>query len=284
MRKAVSIALFGDATRKDGSGQNYHRYLPTFVLAHANLFPRVEGWELHVHVDNTTLNGPYGRMLLRMAEADLLNVRSHGSAILTRAMLWRMTPVFAVVDAPYYVFPRDIDALPMPRDREVCDVFIASNCMVHTVHDSLSHAGIMGGLCGFQSAAFKQSTGLGTLNDLYDFAKKTEDEWALHGTDQLVLNRLVDHANGPTLLEHRYNGWHSGPKTKAVHKAGEYRCKSWSTPIPDIGKSKLGNELQFEADLLANHMGAAGYEVGRARFWWERHGDQKLSQLVRACE
>ena len=65
---------------------------------------------------------------------------------------------------------------------------------------------------------------------------------------------------------------------------GEYRCKSWSTPTPDIGKSKLPPELQTQADLLANHLGAAGYDIERARKFWEEHGDSEITRLVKECE
>ncbi|MES2179823.1 MAG: hypothetical protein V4550_18325 [Gemmatimonadota bacterium] len=294
MKKVVSIALFGDATRKDGSGQNYHAYLQTFVLAHANLFPREQGWALHVHIDDTTLAGEYGRILARMKYEGLLELATMGAAVLTHSMLWRMAPVFEPgID---YVFCRDIDCIPMPRDRAVCDVFIASNCAAGVIHDSSSHTGIMGGLCHFQTAAFKNATKLSSLDDLYMFAAKSEREWAQHGTDQHVLNRLIDRPDGPTLLEHRYNGWHAGPGKYPARKAGVYRCRSWSSPMPDKGKSWFSHEAQMQmsqppvlslleqADLLANHLGAAGYEIERARAFWEQHGDPTITKLVKECE
>lgn len=277
MKKIVSIALFGDANRKDGR-QNYHAYLPTFVLAHANLFPVNQGWELHVHVDEETMAGEYGTKLIKMQERGLLRVELMGEAALTQAMLWRMAPVFDL-DADY-VFCRDIDCVPMPRDRAVCDVFIASRCAVHTVHDAPVHVGIMGGLCGFRSSVFKSATGLFSLRDLYNFARKTEMEWAQHGTDQIVLNRLVDRAGGPTLLEHRYGGWHAGPGTNQPKRAGEYRCKAWTTPTPDKGKSSLSPDLQAQADLLANHLGAAGYDIRHAWEFWVTAGDAEITKRV----
>lgn len=294
MKKVISIALFGDASRKDGSGQNYHRYLPTFVTAHANLFPVSEGWELRVHVDEVTLSGTYGKMLKHLEDEALLNVVPMGEAVLTHAMLWRMAPVFEPgVD---YVFCRDIDALPMPRDRAVCDVFIASGCAVHTVHDSSSHAGIMGGLCGFKADAFRRAVGMDTLNELYAFGQKTREEWAQHGTDQHVLNKLIDRADGPTLLEHRYNGWHAGPGKHEARKAGSYRCKTLSTPTPNVGKSKLaaGRTTSVDnwitpaeyADYLANHLGSAGYDIEKAEKFWQREGGNvAIAETVkRACE
>lgn len=284
MKKIISIALFGDGSKKDGSGTNYHRYLPTFVLAHHNLFPASEHWGLHVHVDNLTLNGEYGRLLRNMESLNLLTLVVMGDAALTKAMLWRMAPVFdGNVD---YVFCRDIDCIPMPRDRAVCNVFIASNCATHTVHDSQSHVGIMGGLCGFQTSSFKNAARMYSLTDLYSFARKTEAEWAQHGTDQIVLNYLIDRNGGPTLLEHRYNGWHAGPGKFPKRARGEYRTKTWSAAVQDVGRgpANLSVALTEEADLLANHLGAAGYDIDQARMFWTKFGDPNITALVHDSE
>ena len=124
MKKVISLALFGDSTRKDGSGMNYHAYLPSYVLACNNLFESNEGWELHIHVDQQTLAGDYGAMLMKMNHAHLAHVVAMPAAELTKAMLWRMKPVFQ--HGVGYVFCRDIDCIPMPRDRAICDTFSAA--------------------------------------------------------------------------------------------------------------------------------------------------------------
>lgn len=283
VRKIISIALFGDPERKGTAGMRYHPFLAPYLLSHLNLFPAAEGWELHVHVDDITLNSSYGQMLTRVSSrVEAVKTIMMGSALLTRSMLWRLRPAFSsTID---YTFCRDIDCISLPRDRAICDTFIASNCAIHAPADSQSHAGLMGGMIGLKNSAFRIITGIESLDQLYDFAKKSEAEWATHGTDQLVLNRLIDRADGPTLLEHRYNGWHAGPGKYPARKAGEYRCKSWSTPVPDVGKSKLSPELQAQADLLANHLGAAGYPIDAARAFWEEHGDRAITKLVKECE
>ncbi len=280
MKKVVSVALFGNADAKDGSGMAYEQYLVSFVFAHANLFPKSEDWQLRLYMD--TCDSRVGELAVALQEHGLLEVSSMGPAIRTQAMMWRMTPCFD--ESVDYVFCRDIDACPMPRDRIVCEQFIRSKCVVHTVHDSASHAGIMGGLCGFHAPAFRLATGLQSLDDLYLRAKKTDEEWAQHGTDQIVLNTLIDRADGPTLLEHRYNGWHAGPGKHASRSAGTYRCKAYSALMPDEGKSTLRPGLQAQADLLANHLGAAGYDHLAARAWWEQYGDVQISLAIRECE
>lgn len=278
MKKVISIALFGDGK---GTGGDYAAYLPSFVLAHHNLFPVEEGWQLRLYTDDI-VESRIMSLICQLHDAHLIKIAPMGVAIKTKSMLWRLSPIFDS-DADV-VFCRDIDCIPMPRDRAVCDTFISSEAVVGTCHDNWYHVGVMGGLCHFKSAAFKAVTGFKSLQDIYTFAKKSDREWSEHGTDQLVLNRIIDQHGGPSLLEHRYAGWQAGPNNHKAHSRGEYRCRSWSTPTPDIGKSKLSLELETQADLLANHLGSAGYDIERARVFWETHGDASITKLVRECE
>lgn len=276
MKKVISIALFGQ--RHEG----YAAYLPSFVLAHHSIFPADEGWSLRVHVDSIVDDGRHGRFIARLADAGLVDVARMGPAILTRAMLWRMAPVFE--EGVDYAFPRDLDACPMPRDRKACDQFIFSACVVSTVHDNMAHAGIMGGLCGFHAPKFREAMGLQTLDDLYARAKTTDAEWAQHGTDQNVLNRLICRPGGPILLEHRFNGWTEGKPGAYRREAGIYECAAYSTPLSDAGTSVFVGEVARQADRLANHLGAAGYDHEAARRFYEEYGDPSIARRVRECE
>lgn len=273
--KVVSIAVFGE-------GDKYAQYLPSFVIAHLNLFPISEGWALRVHTDRIVDENKYGLLLRRLVSQGLIKLESMGPAILTKAMLWRMAPVFdAEVD---YVFCRDLDACPMPRDRAICNQFIVSEAMISAPHDNMAHAGIMGGMCGFWADPFRKTMSWNSLDDLYAAAGKSDSEWAQHGTDQNVLNRLVSNNPNITLLEHRFNGWTEGHPTCYRRSAGAYGCQAWSAPTPDIGVSKLTGELAKQADRLANHMGAAGYDHLTARKFWEEHGDPEIAAQIAACE
>lgn len=275
MKKIVSLALFG-------SGNIYARYFGAFARAHLNLFPIAEGWKLRVHCDGAVKSGRYGRVLDRFAGDGLVEI-SHMLAqppVLTKAMLWRLDPVFdSTVD---YVFARDLDACPMPRDRAVCDQFILSQAVVHTVHDNLQHTGIMGGLCGFHAPAYRAATGFKSLDDLYRAANLTDEQWALHGMDQIALNTLQ--VRGPLLLEHRFGGWMQGAPTGAIREASEYHCSAWSAPVPDVGVSRFVGELAARADRLANHMGAAGYDRETAVKFYDEYGDPEIAARVAACE
>jgi hypothetical protein len=119
----------------------------------------------------------------------------------------------------------------------------------------------------------------------------TDDEWSRHGTDQVVLNRIVMAHPELTLLEHRYNGWHEGPVVKLAREPGLYACDSWSTPTPDEGvhwfTAKEGFKYGFaadEADRLGGHLGCAGYDYKAAVKFWDEHGDPEIAYALRACE
>jgi hypothetical protein len=281
--KIVSIALFG-------GGDKYAQYFYAFVLGHLNLFPGRDGWSLRVHVDDEVAGSPIGEAIRRLQGRGLVEYRymgmslgAAGTLLLTKCMMWRCAPVFDA-DAEY-VFCRDIDAAPMPRDRAACEQFIVSKAAVHTVHDNLAHAGIMGGLCGFYAPEFRKLTELCSLDDLYAFANKTDAEWALHGTDQVVLNKMTQNQK-VTLLEHRFNGWTEGKPGPHRREASGYECVGFSTPMLDVGLSRWidGHYLIAMADCLANHLGAAGYDYVAARQFWEKYGDQQIAKEVRDCE
>jgi hypothetical protein len=287
MKKIVSIALFGERHAE------YAKYLPAFVRGHLNLFPLVEGWRLRVHVDDVVLHGEHGRYLARLFNTGLVDVASMGAAPLTRAMLWRMAPAFE--EGVDFAFCRDIDAPPMPRDRACCDEFIRvaveKKCSLHTIHDNVMHEGIMGGLCGVYAPLFRDVTGLPSLERLYAAAEATLGRavpWEEHGQDQLALNRLFLRVGGPRLFEHRFNGWHAGPRAQRPRSVGKYPCGGVSSPVPDVGSStgKLDHQpwRRDVADKLGNHLGCAGYDLVEAIRFWDVHGDAGIATTLAACE
>ena len=275
MRKIISTALFG-------SGDAYGQYLPALVLAHHSVFPDAEGWVLRVHVDRAVEGGRWGRFLRALAAKNLVEVEVMGDAPLCRAMLWRLNPVFGPLNN--YVFCRDADSLPMPRDRAACEQFISSHCVVHSVHDNVVHRGIMGGLCGFRAVLFQYQTGLRTLSDIYGLADRAGVDWSMKGADQGVLASLLLRSGSPELFEHRFAGWSNGPRFLSERAPGSYDCPSQSAPVPDVGTSRLVPELTAQADRLAPHLGAAGFDHGAARRFYEEHGDVVITKHVNDCE
>ena len=274
--KIVSIALFGE-------GNEYAKYLPSFILAHLNLFPLEETWMLRVHLEegwrSRISKDRTFEWLWFMAGHGVIQVRDipHGTP-LAKAALWRVAPVF---DTANYVFSRDLDSIPMPRDRTAVDQFIASNAVVHTIHDNPQHFGMMAGLCGFRSAAFREATGLKTFDELCAVGDALGVDWTRKGGDQAVLNAVCLRDGGPVLLEHRYNGWSLGPRRFTPRSAARYMCSAHSTPTPNVGTSALpAKDLQEKADLLGGHLGTAGYEYHAAEAFWREHGRADIAKLV----
>jgi len=280
-KKVISAALFGD-------GDKYAQYVSAFVLGALNLFPPQDGWVVRLHVDDVVRRSPRHRVLDGMDRAGLIQLKYMlGEPLLTRAMLWRLAPVFD--EGVEYVFSRDLDAPPMPRDRAACEQFIVSKCALHTVHDNLAHSGVMGGLCGFWAPEFRRLTGIDSLTELYKFADRSDEQWREHGTDQHVLNRISATKINLTLLEHRFNGWTEGRPTDYRREASTYGCQDWSCPTPDAGQwDKVGSydcgSLRLRADQLGNHLGCAGYDHLAARHFWETHGNEEYARALRACE
>lgn len=280
MTKVVSIALFGD-------GLKYAKFTASYVRAHLNVFPIEQGWKLRVHYDDKILSSKTGDFLRALNWDGLIEIDYRGTAPLCRAMLWRLAPVFD--DKVSHVFCRDLDAVPMPRDRVVCEQFVTSQAAMGTCHDNVMHAGIMGGLCHFKSAAFRQATGFESLDDVYRFAENQfpsmSERWATHGADQDVLNRIVAVRPSITFLEHRYNGWKDGQPGTTDREAGIYACEAYSTPTPNDGHvGHLRPEIVPYADRLGAHLGCAGYDHQKAELFWDHHGDEKINDRIDACE
>lgn len=276
MDKVVSIALFG-------TGEGYAEYVSTFVLAHANLFPKSEGWRLYLAVIDAKLSTSVKKVIGRLCSAGLLEFEVHPPAPLCKAMLLRMSPAFQ--HGSDFVFCRDLDSIPMPRDRACCDEFIRVSkerrLGVHTIHDSEYHIGIMGGLCGFNTKILREVTGWSSLEDLFAAAGYTDNQWAQKGADQLALNKLLLRASGPRLFEHRFNGWHGGPGVQAPRAPGLYACAGVSAPVTD---GHIIDETPSAADLLGKHLGCAGYPLEAARRFWFEYGEPAIAGAVRACE
>src|SRR5882672_3502655 len=110
MKKVVSLSLFGEESR-------YAAFVPAVVRAFFVIFPKGEGWSLRLHHDDCLYWSNLGAELHEMQVSGIVDLRYMGrKPQLCWGMLWRLAPVFDEdVDV---VFCRDLDALPMPRDRE----------------------------------------------------------------------------------------------------------------------------------------------------------------------
>lgn len=235
-----------------------------FVPAVVRAFHAVYGggdWELRFHVDERIMVGAYGPVLQKYHQAGLIKLVRMGMAhTLCGSMLWRMAPLFE--DGVDYVVCRDVDSLPMPRERKMFEEFEQSGLGVHAIHDSESHTGpLMGGMVSFKRAAFKtmmpQASSVEDLLRLGEFLKL---DFNVHGTDQQFLNAIVYPRMAQQMMVH----------TRLPYAM--YDCKT----VPVAAQRE-------PLDSVIQHIGAA-FDVPKAIGVTEPMLPAEVLEKIRGCE
>jgi len=204
--RIISLSFFRHAKSNyeiPACGENMGVFFANFLhsLIHAHWAVWDANWWLEIAHDDRVTELREFRFLEALERHSLIRLRDCGAAkTLCGSMLWRMDPVFDK-DVEVVVC-RDIDSLPMHRDRKMVEAFIASRGTVHAIHDSESHSGpLMGGMIAIKSAGFPYS------KDQWE-ALKTGYDLTEHGSDQRFLNEhlypriasnLLVHTRRPTL-------------------------------------------------------------------------------------
>ena len=166
------------------------------------------GCEMRVHHDEHVTKLPYWKSMERLAQEGLVTlIGPLPSQDLCKAMLWRMKPVFEPGNP--VVICRDVDSVPMPRDRMAVEEWTDSGKAVHCIHDAAPHSGVMGGTTSVLSYVFRQLIGVQSWEEFVALAPDTPHfDWAKQGTDQHLLNWLLPKYARSTLvheLHHRVN-------------------------------------------------------------------------------
>ena len=242
MRRVISLALFRPlpGEHRHGDAHTYFPlFLPAVLRAARAIFP---GWEVWIHHDEHMRPGPYGSALRVMHDRGLLRLVDCGrTPALTAAMLWRLHPVFD--QSVEYVLCRDLDGLPIPRERMCVERWIAARTALHAMHD---HPGqrpagddgyLPGGLMDVWAPAFREQAPDITSVD-YIIAEGNRRGLSFHakGDDQVILNALL-RRDGLSSLVHPYD-----PQKR--------RAKVRHLDLPDVHPEVL----EF-GDGMCEHMG-----------------------------
>jgi hypothetical protein len=264
MKKVCSYALFRHAASGyesdrcgDSRGRFFLNFMPCLIRAHHLFF---EGFELWIHHDDRIMEAPYYPAMKRMHEAGILKLIPMGTAqTLCGSMLWRLNPLFD--PEVKHVVCRDVDSLPMSRDRRMVDQFMWEQGSVHAILDSESHSGpLMGGMTAFDAEKFRaRFAPIRSLDGLIAFGAGLGLDYNQHGTDQQFLNGAL---------------WPHLQTEAIIHSKRDlgYLCKA---QFPVIGK-------EHPSDYLVNHIGAP-YSVEAAMKYFDEM-DNSILQEIRKAE
>lgn len=192
MKNVVSLAWFRDAASgyespRAGTSQGifFYNFIRIIVRAH---FAVWKDWTLRIHHDERVKGYDCWPWLERLAECGMIELVPMGeSKGLCKSMTWRLAPLFdPTVD---YFICRDVDSLPMHRDRVMVEQFLASGAAVHMLLDSESHSGYMGGMTGYHAPSVREALRVKSLEELW--ALDPANDLMIHGSDQRLLNNVL---------------------------------------------------------------------------------------------
>ena len=263
-KRIISLAVWG--------GEQYAQYLRAYIRAHLTLFP---GYELWVHCDETFHESRHGKVLARLHDRELIRLitmPSRPDQGKCERMLWRLAPAWQ--QDVEYVFARDLDALPTWRERCAVEEFLASavsgESNAHTIHDSLSHCGLMGGLSGFAADALRALAP--TFEAFVARADFTDERWALHGADQDYLNGQI--SNHLRIFEHSVFQWFDDDgKTRRYRKPSEWvggvTSVRFATDIAPFEDPRVAVEVREPSNTLVPYLGVAGHDHTKATQFYD---------------
>jgi hypothetical protein len=238
--KVISYSLFGfNKERQENCFvfADYLRGLNLNIRLARVLYP---DYVVRLHTDKSTYDG-----LKHILERLPIQVVQCEDAELTKAMLWRMKPLFD--SKVKIVLCRDLDSPLTYRERQAVRYWENREKVAHAMTDSISHdVAMMGGMIGFKTQYFKDYTGFDTWEQMVenrgiDYRRKGADQdllnkyvypcFAKYGSDSITQHYILGHGN--TFL----SDYHNTIPNMDIESPIEFKC----------------------TNDLCGHIGAAGY-------------------------
>lgn len=186
-KKCISFALFGyDKQRYDGC-LDFNSYLRGISI-NARLARLVyPDFEVVVNTDAATYEA-FKTYFDAMPIRTLIN----DPAPLTKAMLWRLKPIFETLDGKWrysHVICRDLDGAVSYREAQAVQYWMNKDKAMHCITDSISHSiPCLGGMIGFKPDYITERIGRQNWNDLMNV---TGYQWDVKGMDQTFINHEI---------------------------------------------------------------------------------------------
>jgi len=256
----VSYCLFSG---EDNRRNFYWDMVPAIVRAHHNIFP---GWELWLHHDTSLYIDARGDLFESYKEHKLLKLIDCGkSQSIGLSALWRFKPLWHP-DA-VYMLSRDIDSLPLPKDRRAVEVFLQSGKIAHSITDHPSHqptpmGGFMAGMCGFDARRTVSATQLPSW-DAFVAQGENLQTWS-GGPDQQLLFKLL---------------YWPLAKTNSVCHHNLTRTPALALPLGDVTQC-----VQDGGDALTPFMGCPGFDIDQAVRFYDRFGHPEVADRIALAE
>ena len=185
--KAIVYSLFGFNKEKHPDCFDFPSYLRGLSINVRLARMVYPGWQVILETDKETHDAyqPYFELMP-------IKIEINPRAPLTKAMLWRLKPVFAY-EHPGWVYThvicRDLDSPLSYREAQAVQYWINKDKAVHCITDSVSHnLPMMGGMTGFRPAYFSDRMGCQTWDELIN--KGTQD-WNVKGADQHFMHQFI---------------------------------------------------------------------------------------------
>lgn len=257
--KAISYSLFGFGKERYPGCFDFNSYFRGSMInlrVNRVLYP---GWINVFNLDSNTYNSPFKKVFDWYVEKGLaiVNICPDNEA-LTKAMLWRIKPVFFTnADKTWqftHVLCRDIDSVGTYREAQAVQQWIDEDKTIHCITDSVSHnIPLMGGMIGFRPSYLSSRLGVNSYDEL--IGRSEGIHYATKGADQTFLNRYVYPRCAESSTEHFVLGM--------PHNLAEGNGRHYS--IPDIN-IRVDEKFKF-LNTVCGHIGSSGwYEPPMLKF------------------
>lgn len=225
MNKVISYSLFGYNKVRQENCFDFHSYIRGLMINLRLARLIYPGWQVILQLDRPSYDG-WKNFFHELTEKEILQIRVHDEeAVLTKAMLWRLCPIFEEQLSTHewnnsHVICRDLDSPISYREAQAVQYWINKDKAVHAITDSISHdVPMLGGMIGFRPAYFTERMNVKTfeqliaLNPNLDWTKKGMDQtflthniypkFAQHGTDSITQHYCLGMPN--TFLSDYHN-------------------------------------------------------------------------------
>jgi len=256
----ISYCLFsGETNRRDF----YWDMVPAIIRAHHNLFP---GWELWLHHDTSLYTDARGDLFESYKEHKLLKLIHCGKSLsVGLSALWRFQPLWHPDVG--YMLSRDIDSLPLPKDRRAVEVFLQSGKIAHSITDHPNHrptptGGFMAGMCGFDARRTVSTVHIPNW-DAFVAQGERLDTWS-GGPDQQLLFRAL---------------YFPLARANAICEHDLTRNSVVALPLNDVTQC-----VQDGGDALMPFMGCPGFDCHKAIAFYDRFGHPEIADRAETAE